>query len=119
MFLDGGVNAGWTFYIPLSSLNYSSIDLMFFSLHYAGASSLFGSFNFVISIYSLSVLFIYYYSFFLTLYSISIYYTSLLLIISVPVLAICITMIIYDRHFNSSFFDPLRGGDILLFQHLF
>ena len=28
-------------------------------------------------------------------------------------------MIIFDRHFNSSFFDPLRGGDLLLFQHLF
>jgi heme/copper-type cytochrome/quinol oxidase subunit 1 len=28
-------------------------------------------------------------------------------------------MIISDRHFNSCFFDPLRGGDLLLFQHLF
>jgi len=28
-------------------------------------------------------------------------------------------MIIFDRHFNCSFFDPLRGGDLLLFQHLF
>jgi heme/copper-type cytochrome/quinol oxidase subunit 1 len=28
-------------------------------------------------------------------------------------------MIIYDRHFNSNFFDPFRGGDVVLFQHLF
>jgi cytochrome c oxidase subunit 1 len=28
-------------------------------------------------------------------------------------------MIIFDRHFNYSFYDPLRGGDLLLFQHLF
>jgi len=30
MFIDGGVNAGWTLYVPLSILNYSSIDLLFF-----------------------------------------------------------------------------------------
>ena len=32
LFIDGGVNAGRTFYAPLSIINYSSIDLMFFSL---------------------------------------------------------------------------------------
>lgn len=47
LFLDGGVNAGWTFYVPLSILNYSSIDLMYFSLHIVGLSSLLGSINFI------------------------------------------------------------------------
>ena len=36
MFIDGGVNAGWTFYVPLSIINYSSIDLMFLFLHIVG-----------------------------------------------------------------------------------
>jgi cytochrome c oxidase subunit 1 len=31
----------------------------------------------------------------------------------------CITTIIYDRHFNSSLSDPIRGGDVLSFQHSF
>jgi heme/copper-type cytochrome/quinol oxidase subunit 1 len=30
MYIEGGVNAGWTFYVPLSIINSSSVDLMFF-----------------------------------------------------------------------------------------
>ena len=119
IFLDGGVNAGWTFYVPLSILNYSSVDLMFFSLHLAGLSSLLGSINFIVSLIKGSLSFSLYSSFFLPLFPWSIFFTSILLILSLPVLAGTITMILYDRHFNSSFFDPLRGGDLLLFQHLF
>ena len=119
LFLDGGVNAGWTFYVPLSILNYSSIDLMLFSLHIVGLSSLLGSINFIVTILKSCNLSILYSSLFIPLYPWSIFFTSLLLIISLPVLAGCITMIIFDRHFNTSFFDPIRGGDLLLFQHLF
>ena len=121
MFIDGGVNAGWTFYVPLSIMNYSSVDLMFFSLHLAGLSSLLGSINFMVTILKsrwlnseLNPALI-----LAPLFPWSTFFTSLLLIISLPVLAGCITMIIFDRHFNSCFFDPLRGGDLLLFQHLF
>jgi cytochrome c oxidase subunit 1 len=117
--VDGGVNAGWTFYVPLSRMNYSSIDLLFFSLHIAGISSLLGAINFICSILSVYSLSLFYFLSFIELFSWSIFFTSLLLIISLPVLAACVTMVISDRHFNSSFFDPLRGGDLLLFQHLF
>ena len=107
LFIDGGVNAGWTFYVPLSFINYYSIDMMFFSLHIIGLSSLLGSINFIVSLLkscNLSILSAYLY---LPLFPWSIFITSLLLVISLPVLAACITMVIFDRHFNSCFFDIL------------
>jgi len=110
MLLDGGVNAGWTFYVPLSIMNYYSVDLMFFSLHVAGLSSLLGSINFIVTLYKACNLSIIYSSLFLPLFPWSIFFTSFLLVLSIPVLAGSITMIIFDRHFNTSFFDPIRGG---------
>lgn len=41
------------------------------------------------------------------------------MVVALPVLACCITMIIFDRHFNGCFFDIIRGGNLLFYQHLF
>jgi len=69
MFITGGVNAGWTFYVPLSIINYSSIDLLFFSLHIAGISSLLGSINFMITLLKSTSIAIVHTNLFLPLYS--------------------------------------------------
>jgi heme/copper-type cytochrome/quinol oxidase subunit 1 len=103
MVVDGGVNAGWTFYVPLSIFNNSSIDLMLFSLHIAGLSSLLGSINFIVTILKVAYFSVTYEWLNLPLFAWSILITSVLLIISLPVLAGCITMIIFDRHFNTAF----------------
>ena len=38
---------------------------------------------------------------------------------NLTILAGAVTMVLCDRNFNTSFFDVLGGGDLLLFQHLF
>lgn len=118
LFLGSGV--GWTFYPPLSLCDYSGrgVDFLMFSLHLAGVSSLLGSLNFISTVrgvmsegkfivFRLSVVVWAY------------FFTSLLLVLSLPVLAAGITMLLFDRNFCSSFFDPLGGGDPVLFQHFF
>merc|ERR1712226_814666 len=114
--LQGRVRSGWTIYPPLSALE-TPMDAMIFSLHLARISSILGAINFLTTILMNGPKRFSMYNLYLYLYCMAV--TVFMLLTTLPVLAAGITMILFDRHFNTSFFNVARRGDPILFQHLF
>ncbi len=114
----GGPNFGWTFYAPLST-TYApeSVTFFIFAVHLMGISSIMGAINVIATILNLRAPG-------MTLMKMPLFVwtwliTAFLLIAVMPVLAGCVTMMLMDIHFGTSFFNAAGGGDPVLFQHVF
>jgi cytochrome c oxidase subunit 1 len=116
--VGGGVDTGWTFYTPFSTMFSNSLVVPAATAGFiAGFSSILTGINFIATIHTMRCPGMTWTR--LPLYVWSHYATSLIIILGTPVLAIALSLIIAERTLRVGIFDPALGGDPVLFQHLF
>lgn len=114
----GGIDTGWTFYTPLTTL-YSKGHVLasVVAIIIAGFSSIATGLNFIVSIHRLRAPGMTWYK--MPVFLWSLYSASVILVLATPVLAMTLMLLGFERIFHVGIFDPSIGGDPLLFQHLF
>jgi cytochrome c oxidase subunit 1 len=135
VFLGGMPDSGWFAYAPLSivggdPLGYTegyetlansgeSMRMIFYSmgLQLAGLASLASAVNFIVTVLNLRApgmtlmrmpAFVW-----MTLV------TSFLMLFAMPVIGVALWQLMFDTAFSGNFFNPVNGGDPVLWQHMF
>ncbi len=116
--VSGGLDTGWTFYTPYSTV-FSNTHVVSAALgvFILGFSSILTGLNFIVTIHKMRAPGLTWFR--LPLFVWAHYATSLIQILGTPVVAVTILLVALERMFHFGFFDPNRGGDPVLFQHLF
>ena len=114
----GGVDTGWTFYTPYSSMySNSNVVLTILAVFIAGFSSIVTGINFIVTIHKMRAPGLTWFR--MPLFCWSMYATSIVQVLGTPVVAITLLLVIAERALHIGVFDPANGGDPLLFQHMF
>jgi cytochrome c oxidase subunit 1 len=116
--LTGGVDTGWTFYTPYSTMfSNTSVLSAAVGAFLSGFSSIFTGLNFIVTIHKMRAPGMTWTR--LPLFVWAHYATSLIQILGTPVVAIALALVGLERALRIGIFDPAIGGDPILFQHLF
>ncbi|PYV47647.1 MAG: cytochrome c oxidase subunit I, partial [Acidobacteria bacterium] len=116
--VTGGVDTGWTFY-PTFSTEFSNTKVIEagLAIFISGFSSILTGLNFVVTVHRMRAPGMTWSR--LPLFVWSHYATSIIMLLGTPVIAITLVLVVLERALNLGIFDPTRGGDPVLFQHLF
>jgi cytochrome c oxidase subunit 1 len=114
----GGVDTGWTFYTPYSSVySNSNVSLTLIGIFIAGFSSILTGINFIVTIHKMRAPGLTWFR--LPLFIWALYATSVIIVLGTPVVAITLALVVVERTLHLGIFNPALGGDPILFQHMF
>jgi heme/copper-type cytochrome/quinol oxidase subunit 1 len=113
-------HGGWFAYVPYTNAQYSpqlNMDFYALALLFLTISTTAGAINFIVTIFktrcpgmSVSRM---------PLFMWSTLTASVAIVFSMPALTAALIFLEFDRRFGTHFYDPIRGGSPLLWQHLF
>lgn len=116
--VNGGVDTGWTFYTPYSSLySNTNVSLAITGIFLAGFASITTGMNFIVTVHKMRAPGMTWFR--LPLFVWANYATAVVMILGTPVVAITLLCVVFERTFKLPIFSPELGGDPVLFQHLF
>lgn len=118
--LAGGVETGWTFYTPYSTMTeegHWKVVFMIMGAFTLGFSSILTGLNFVVTVHKLRAPGMGWFD--MPLFVWGIYGAALIQVLATPVIGITLLLLIFERLFHIGIFDPRLGGDPVLFQHFF
>jgi cytochrome c oxidase subunit 1 len=114
----GGVDTGWTFYTPYSSVySNTNVSLTLVGIFIAGFSSIATGINFIVTIHKMRAPGLTWFR--LPLFIWAHYATSVIIVLGTPVVAITLALVVVERLLHLGIFNPALGGDPILFQHMF
>jgi cytochrome c oxidase subunit 1 len=118
LFTGGGPpDTGWSFYAPFSLKTGTNVTLAVFGAFVLGFSSMLTGINFITTMHRLRAPGMTWFR--MPLFPWGLYATSWIQILATPILAITLVLVMLERLAGIGIFDPAKGGDPLLYQHLF
>ncbi|MBN9420454.1 MAG: cbb3-type cytochrome c oxidase subunit I, partial [Candidatus Eremiobacteraeota bacterium] len=119
-FYNAAPNGSWVGYPPLSLFQYSqghNYDFWLIGLQILGVASVVGSLNFLTTIINMRAPG-------MTMMRLPVFVwmtlvTNFLIVLAFPVITIALAELMFDRTYATNFFNPMKGGLPIWWQHLF
>jgi cytochrome c oxidase subunit 1 len=113
----GGFDTGWTGYPPLSARAPLGMQMFFLGVYFIGFSSILGALNVIVTALRMRVPG-------MGLFRMPIFVwaalaTALISLTATQLIGLSFQMVMFQRVLGMGFFDPAKGGNPILFQHLF